>query len=169
MKRFLRWLRVDREPIATPVNPEPAANAPEAAAAEPEVDHDNDAVARQVIERLSEDEALRRNLTDDAFKPILDLVTSLVPAAAARTSTQSDAADQLSQSARQLVQGLSAAVASGDPSVVSADLLQRFMTEDQAAETLRALASRTLPDGSDGERAESLVGTVKSALQRGRA
>lgn len=163
MKRFLRWLRIDRTPVEASEN---AAIAPEPSAA---ADNDNDAVARQVIERLAEDEALRRNLTDDAFKPILELVTSLVPAAAARASVQADAAEQLSQSARQLVLGLSAAVTSGDPSIVRADLLQCFMSEDQANEAMRALASGNLPDGSPGERAEALVGAVKSALNRGRA
>ena len=163
MKRFLRWFRVYRTPR------EPSEYAPPAArVAEPPVVPEDDAVARQVIERLSEDEALRRNLTDDAFKPILDLVTSLVPAAAARARAQADASDQLSQSARQLVQGLSAAVTSGDPSVVSADLLRHFISEDQANEVLRALTSGTLPDSSPGERAEALVGTVKSVLNRGR-
>lgn len=164
MKRFLRWLRVDRTPRAPIENAPPAASAPE-----PVAHQDNDAVARQVIERLSEDEALRRNLTDDAFKPILDLVTSLVPAAAERASAQPDAAEELSQSARQLVQGLSAAVASGDASVVSADLLHRFMSEDEANDALQRLAAGTLPDGSAGERAEALVGTVKAALRRGQA
>lgn len=164
MKRFMRWLRVYREPRA------PSEFAPKATSTpQPDADHANDAVARQVIEQLAEDEALRRNLTDDAFKPILDLVTSLVPTAAERTSAEPEAAEQLSQSARQLVQGLSAAVASGDPSVVRADLLQRFMSEDQANETLRALASGTLLDTSAGARAEALVGTVKSVLSRGRA
>lgn len=158
MRRFLRWLRVDRAPAGPPVNAAPVVNAPA---------HDNDAVARQVIEQLSEDEALRRNLTDDAFKPILDLVTSLVPAATARSSSQEDATEQLSQSARQLVQGLAAAVTSGDQSVVRADLLQRFMSEEQADETLRTLAASKLPD-SEGARAEALVGTVKSVLSRGR-
>jgi len=162
MKRFLRWLHVERTPPAQSESTAPVASTPE-----PEPD--NDAVARQVIERLSEDEALRRNLTDEAFKPILDLVSSLVPAGVERASARPGAAEQLSQSARQLVQGLSAAVTSGDPSVVSADLLQRFMSEDQANETLRALASGKLPDGSPGERAEALVGTVKTALNRGRA
>jgi hypothetical protein len=164
MKRFLRWLRADQTPRAPSEKAVPAENVPES-----EPTPDNDAVARQVIERLAEDEALRRNLTDDAFRPILDLVTSLVPAAAARVSAEPDADEQLSQSARQLVQGLSAAVTSGDPSVVSADLLHRFMSEDQINETLRALAAGKLPDTSASARAEALVGTVKSALSRGRA
>lgn len=162
MKRFMRWLRVYQSPLA---RSEPAPGA--ASAPQPDADHD-DALARQVIERLAEDEALRRNLTDDAFKPILDLVTSLVPAAAQQVNAQGDAAEQLHQSARQLVQGLAAAVTSGDPSVVRADLLQRFMSEDQASEALQALASGKLSDASDGARAEALVGTVKSVLSRGR-
>jgi hypothetical protein len=136
---------------------------------EPVVEPDNDAVARQVIERLAEDESLRRDLTDDAFKPILDLVTSLVPGAAERASAEPDAAEDLSQSARQFVRGLSAAVTSGDASVVSADLLHRFMSEAEANEALQRLAAGKLPDGSDGERAEALVGTMKSALRRGQA
>jgi hypothetical protein len=167
MKRFMRWLRVDRTPPAPTEPAEPLANAPE-----PVAEQGHDAITRQVVERLSEDEALRRDLTDDAFKPILDLVTSLVPAAAVRASAQPDAAEQLSQSARQLVQGLSAAVASGDPSVVSADLLHRFMSEDEAKDALQRLATGKLPDGSDGSdgaRAEAIVGTVKAALKRGRA
>ncbi len=163
MNRFVRWLRVYRAPRVPCERAPAAASAPGA-----DEDHDNDAVARLVIERLAEDEALRRNLTDDAFKPILDLVTSLVPAAAERASTQEDAAEHLSQSARQLVQGLSAAVASGDPSVVSAELLKRFMTEDQARDALQALSAGALPDSSPAERAGSLVATVKSALNRGR-
>jgi hypothetical protein len=164
MKRFLRWFRADRTLRAPSDSVAPVVSAPES-----EPVPDSDTVARQVIERLVEDEALRRNLTDDAFKPILDLVTSLVPAAAARVSAEPDADEQLSQSARQLVQGLSAAVTSGDPSVVSADLLHRFMSEDQINETLRALAAGKLPDTSASARAEALVGTVKSALSRGRA
>jgi hypothetical protein len=164
MNRFLRWIRVYRAPLA------PSERAPRTASApEPAADQDNEAVTRQVIERLSEDESLRRDLTDDAFKPILELVTSLVPAAAERASAQPDAAEDLSQSARQLVQGLSAAVTSGDPSVVSADLLTRFMSEDEANEALQQLAAGKLSDGSPGERAEALVGSVKAALNRGRA
>lgn len=162
MKRFTRWLRAYRSPRMPSENAPQVANAPE-----PPAKPANDAIARQVIERLSEDESLRRNLTDDAFKPILDLVTSLVPAAAERASAQPDAGDQLSQAARQLVQGLAAAVTSGDPSVVSADVLQRFMSEEQAGATLRALAAGKLPDAA-GERAEALAGTVRSVISRGR-
>ena len=106
LKRFLTWLRGFR-------------TVPDQAAVERPAPINDDQIARRVIERLSEDESLRGDLTDDAFKPIFDWVTSLVPVAARRAAPEPDpdeAGEELSQAARQLLRALAQVVASGDTS-----------------------------------------------------
>jgi len=152
--RLLRWLRVYR----TPLDRAPVERAAQAK---------DDEISRQVIERLAEDESLRGELTDDAFKPILDWVMSLIPSAAHRAAPEPDpdeAAERLSDAARQTVRTLVRAVSGGETSSLRDQLQPPLLTADEADLARQAVPSYRLPGSSATERARALIAALKSAL-----
>jgi hypothetical protein len=150
----MRWLHVERAVVEDPsVLPATSSGA--------------DQIVRIVVERIAEDEALRGNLTDDAFKPIVDWVMTLIPAAARRSApeTESDeASEQLSQATRRLIRALVQAVSDGDASPLANQFGPPLFTSEEAERAARAVPSEPLPQRSTGERAVALIGALSSAL-----
>jgi hypothetical protein len=154
LKRFLRWLHAYRPPL-------------DHAPVERVAPVKDDQIARQVIERLAEDESLRGDLMDDAFKPIIDWVTSLVPAAASRAAPDPDpdeAGEQLNDAARQTVRSLVRVVSDGDTSSLRDQLQPPLLTADEAERARQAVPDGPLPGSSAAERAQALIAALKSAL-----
>lgn len=126
-----------------------------------------DVIARRVIERIAEDETLHGKLTDDAFKPIVDWVTSLVPAAAQRAALDPDpieATEQLSQTTRQLIRALVQVVSNGDASSLASQFGPPLFTADEADRLRTAVPSEPLSDRSPVERSLVLIDALSAAL-----
>ena len=128
-------------------------------------------IARLVSERLAEDERLRGDLTDAGFGPVLTLVTSMVPAAAARATADphiDNAEETVSHGARALTKAIVQAASTGDVGALS-ELLSEPMLSDAAAERARAAlaAEPQLPEIAD-ERAIRIAEIVRAAIQEER-
>jgi hypothetical protein len=141
--------------------PEPAAEAP--ATAEAEAAPDADAVAQTVAERLSEDESLRGDLTDDGFSPVLNWAIDLATTAATRLPD----ADALSAGIRGLVRGLVQAAESGDATPLKDALLPPLFTAEHVEELGRAVEQAVGETTSPDERAQQLVQALSAAPTEG--
>ena len=117
-------------------------------------------LAQNAVERLSEDEALRGDLSDVGFGPLLDWATAAVTAYAAHASKQEDV-DQYTDRVRGVVQS---AVADADAGQIDpiTDLLD-FDSADKAG-TEAALKALKLSDDSD-QNAVDIAGVLQAALQ----
>ncbi len=136
IRRLLR-ARTDSEPLP-PVPPSSV---------------DLERMAQVVIERLSEDETLRGQLTDAGFGPILTFVTSLVPVAARRAAEHSSAQtaeDQVSRSARALTRGIVAAVETGDAAALDGCLGAPMLSPDEATRVRQSVSLGLDADGVTG-------------------
>lgn len=94
----------------------------------------------RAVERLVEDEALRGALTDAGYAPLLDVVTRLVVARAARF----DSTDALHRAARDLLAGAVAAAENADAAPLLAAARPPFIwggERQELAGALRALAA----------------------------
>lgn len=166
MRRWVRRRRRADRPVAAPAAtvsdeaPAPlSAPTPSAAAA---------ALARPVIERLSEDEALRGDLTDAGFAPLLDWLTRLVTAAAERATTDPDSAatmERVGDAARQLGRAVVRAAERGDAGAVAAALAPPLLAPDEAERAASALP-RLAGDTAD-DRARALVRALASVVPDG--
>ena len=109
----------------------------------------------RAFERLADDEALRRNLDDATFGPLLDLSASLAVALVGRFATT----DALSSCLRAFLAGAAEYARSGE----TADLAQglgALLAEDEASTVLFALGSGESPEA----RAIDLARSVERAM-----
>lgn len=132
-----------------------------------------DALARRAVERLSDDERLRGDLTDDCYGPLLAWVSDLLLGAARRSGDAPDAEavmEAATASARALVAAVSPAAAGGDVAPVAAALAQApstLLTPDARARLLAALPRDLASCPSPGERARRLVTALAGTLPAG--
>jgi len=132
---------------------------------------ESERISRLVSERLAEDERLRGDLTDAGFGPVLNLVTSLVPAAAARATAGPDAAnaeDAVSHAARGLARAMVDAASSGDVDGLSAALSEPILTADAAERARAAIANEQEWPNSPDERARRLTDIVRASAEEER-
>ncbi len=133
---------------------------------------DAERVTRLIVERLSEDETLRGALTDAGFAPVLDFVSSLVPAAverAQRVSTPGVVEDTVSHAARMLARAIAAAAESGDTTVVANALALPIAPAD-AIERARSVLPMALAAGTSvDERARTITQALSGAIEEPRA
>lgn len=120
---------------------------------------DAEAVAQTVAERLSDDEALRGDLSDAGFGPILNWATELAIAAAGRGAGD----DELSQAARALVRAVVKAAETGDAAPVRGALAASLFTPGQTSRANEALDAPRSASASADERAQALVRALADA------
>ena len=128
---------------------------------------DVERIRRTVIERLSDDETLRVNLSDAGFGPILTFVTSLVPAAARRateySSTQTPE-DQVSRSARVLTRAIVAAAETGDTAMLRGCLGAPMMSPEESTSARQSVPESGLPDLPPDDRATQTIAALTLAI-----
>lgn len=128
---------------------------------------DTEPIARSVVERLNEDEMLRGDLTDRGFAPVLNFVTSLVPAAASRAasgSTREDVEEAVSHGARGLARAIVAAAETGDVAALGEQLGTPMLPADGAERARRSLASGLSSAAGPDERAVAIVAALAASL-----
>jgi hypothetical protein len=128
---------------------------------------DTDEVTRLVVERLSEDEMLRGNLTDRGFAPVLAFVTSMVPAAtrAASSSTGGDVEEAVSHGARGLVRAIVTAAESGEVQTLAEQLGPPIFSADAVERARRSITTSLPTTSSPDERAIAIVAALKASLE----
>jgi hypothetical protein len=109
----------------------------------------------RAFERLAEDEALRRDLTDDAFGPLLDLSAKIASARAGRFATT----DALSSALRAFLAGAAQYARTGETTDLAAGF-GAILTDAEVNSISMAPASA----GSAEARASDLARSVAKAL-----
>jgi hypothetical protein len=128
---------------------------------------DTEQIARIVVERLSEDEMLRGDLTDRGFSPVLNFVASLVPGAAARAasnSTDEDVEEAVSHGARGLARAIVAAAETGEVESLIAQLCPPMLAPEAGEQARRSISTRLASDAGPDERAVALVASLSASL-----
>lgn len=112
-------------------------------------DHAGSADVERVVERLAEDEALRGDLTDEGYGPLLAVVADLVVARGERFAVT----DDLYVAARRLLVGAVEAASAADV----APLLECAETPLLSQEERSILASTPVRAGVPADRAAALI------------
>lgn len=132
------------------------------------VQGDTEQVTRTIVERLSEDEMLRGDLTDRGFAPILAFVTSLVPSAASRAasaSAEGDVEEAVSHGARGLARAIVAAAETGDTGSLAEQLGPPILPPDAVDRARRSIASGLSASADPDERAIAIVAALRASLE----
>ncbi len=127
-----------------------------------------ESISRLVVERLSEDEALRGDLTDRGFGPVLSFVSSLIPSAARRAVEQTetgDPDDDLSRSARAFTRAIVRTAVSGDPSAISNSMSAPLFHPDEITRVAQALTRDIDLGTTPDERALRIVEALRQATR----
>ena len=119
-----------------------------------------DDLARSAVERLSEDESLRGDLSDVGFGPLLDWATAAVIAYGSKAGTQ-DAMDKYADRVRGVVQEAVSVAQNGKLDQTAA------LLDFEVADTKKATADlQALKLGEDADdNAVSLAAVLQAALQ----
>jgi hypothetical protein len=147
-------------PVAEPTPPQPVAPAPNAANAETVA-----ALAQPVLDRLAEDEALRGDLTDAGFTPLLDWLSRLTTDAASRAAAAPDpeaTMEQVADTALRLGRAIVRAAERADASGLADALVPPLVTPGMAARAAAALPPLA-PDATPDERTQVLVAALSAA------
>ena len=112
--------------------------------------------ARRAVERLSEDEALRGDLTDEGYGPLLGVVAGLAIARAGRFAST----DDLYLALRRLLKGAVDAAERSDFSTLAAAATPALIAPDERAVLLGALPRRR---GSADEVAAGIAHAIAMA------
>jgi len=132
---------------------------------------ESERIARLVSERLAEDERLRGGLTDAGFGPVLNLVTSMVPSAAIRATSDpnsTNAEDSVSHGARALTRAIVDAASTGDVTGLKPFLDEPILSGDAAERARAAIADEPQWSESPDERARRLVEILHAAIEEER-
>jgi len=114
--------------------------------------------ARRAVERLSEDEALRGDLTDEGYGPLLGVAAGLAVARAGRFAST----DDLYLALRRLLKGAVDAAERSDLSSLAAAAAPALIEPDERAALLGALRQRR---GSADEVAASIARALAAATE----
>ncbi len=120
---------------------------------------DANQLARSAVERLSEDESLRGELSDIGFGPLLDWAVAAVKAYAAKAAN-SDAMDQYTGRVRGVVQAVVEVAQAGKLDDPAALLDFEPANRDKAQTALKALSLGEDPDAN----AEQIATVLQAAL-----
>jgi hypothetical protein len=122
-------------------------------------------LAQPALDRLAEDEALRGELTDDGFMPLLDWLSRLTTSAARRAANEPEpeaTMEQVADTALRLGRAIVRAAERADASGLAGALAPPLLTPGMAARATAALPPLA-PDATPDERTQALVAALSAA------